>query len=528
VTNPFPSTPTAINIRTTADEVAGLFASGRSQEAVARLEQVRQGERPAVREALDRYVADAASEQLTALRQPGAVVDPAMAPALQRLASASDAPRTPIYSATAGAPNELAGLTSSQQYDVYASMVHTRGTQAAQDALGRDNERVILGLRQENSTLLSADGTQSGRGVYDDQMVVMWKDARGVGHVQIASQANTEPTAQYDHHAGSDGNRMFAEDGRQARRTAAAPGYEGVTRPRKIEGDDVNGDGLRDLGRLAEGTIEMGRATHANPLQRGQQDFSLRPTDAAVAAGAGQVQRDTNGDGRFTNADAQGVQDLNNSFKIHRGSRGSTDSAGCQTIHPAQFDDFMGAVQGHAGQNRWQYVLSNAGPQLTTEQLLAPVQQADAPAVAPAAGGRAPVEAAPAAAAQDDAALLSNPGHPQHAMYRSAVEKLEALGPQAGFRSEQALQNAAGQMVFEARFSGLDRIDHVVASRDGHGLIAVQGELSDPAMRRVLVDRDQAAEAPLQESSKRLADTGLMEMPALAAQQQEQERRMAI
>ncbi|UKE71762.1 peptidoglycan-binding domain-containing protein [Xanthomonas graminis] len=102
--------------------------------------------------------------------------------------------------------------------------------------------------------------------------------------------------------------------------------------------------------------------------------------------------------------------------------------------------------------------------------------------------------------------LLSDPSHPQHALYSGSVRELEKLREHGGFANRQALEQAAAQMAFEAKVSGLDRIDHVLPSKDGRGLIAVQGELNDPAMHRVYVDREQAQVQPLQESTRQMAE----------------------
>ncbi|WP_284566866.1 peptidoglycan-binding domain-containing protein [Xanthomonas graminis] len=114
--------------------------------------------------------------------------------------------------------------------------------------------------------------------------------------------------------------------------------------------------------------------------------------------------------------------------------------------------------------------------------------------------------ATPQSAAVAAAPLLSDPSHPQHALYSGSVRELEKLGEHGGFANRQALEQAAGQMAFEAKVSGLDRIDHVLPSKDGRGLIAVQGELNDPAMHRVYVDREQAQVQPLQESTRQMAE----------------------
>ncbi|WP_343125210.1 peptidoglycan-binding domain-containing protein, partial [Xanthomonas fragariae] len=98
--------------------------------------------------------------------------------------------------------------------------------------------------------------------------------------------------------------------------------------------------------------------------------------------------------------------------------------------------------------------------------------------------------AAPTVPALAGVLLLSDPRHPDSAMYNGAVSKLEALGERGGFSNRQELQQAAGQLVFEAKVDGLKRIDHVTLSKSGDRFFALQGEMTDPAMRLVFVDRD--------------------------------------
>ncbi len=102
--------------------------------------------------------------------------------------------------------------------------------------------------------------------------------------------------------------------------------------------------------------------------------------------------------------------------------------------------------------------------------------------------------------------LLSDPRHPDNAMYTGAVSKLEALGERGGFANRKELEQAAGQIVFESKVSGLQRIDHVVPNKSGDGFFAVQGEMNNPAMERVFVDRNQAQNRPLEQSSQLVAE----------------------
>lgn len=99
---------------------------------------------------------------------------------------------------------------------------------------------------------------------------------------------------------------------------------------------------------------------------------------------------------------------------------------------------------------------------------------------------------------------LSNPAHPDNAMYKQAVAGLEKLGPQAGFKDHAALERAAGTLTYEARVSGMTKIDHVVPNASGTGLFAVQGDLRDPASQRVVVDKAQASNQSIEQSTQQL------------------------
>ncbi|WP_153043200.1 peptidoglycan-binding protein [Xanthomonas nasturtii] len=143
-------------------------------------------------------------------------------------------------------------------------------------------------------------------------------------------------------------------------------------------------------------------------------------------------------------------------------------------------------IDGAAGQQT-QAALAKALTQTTPKQ----TEQTDAPA---------------ASAQAASSPLLSDPRHPDNAMYNGAVSKLEALGERGGFVIRKELEQTAGQIVFESNVSGLQRIDHVVPNKSGDGFFAVQGEMADPAMQRVFVDRNQAQNQPLEHSSRQAAE----------------------
>lgn len=117
---------------------------------------------------------------------------------------------------------------------------------------------------------------------------------------------------------------------------------------------------------------------------------------------------------------------------------------------------------------------------------------------------------------QADARLLvSNPNHPDYGMYRQALDGLERLGPDAGFRTGPDRERAAATLTYEARMSGLKEINHVVQNVNGSGVFAVQGGLNDPAHHRVFADKQQAMGQSVEQSSQRLAQ----DAPAQAVQQ---------
>ncbi|WP_274392088.1 peptidoglycan-binding domain-containing protein [Xanthomonas cucurbitae] len=132
----------------------------------------------------------------------------------------------------------------------------------------------------------------------------------------------------------------------------------------------------------------------------------------------------------------------------------------------------------------------------------------------------AQAQATSAPAASSSPPLLSDPRHPDNIMFAGAVGKLEALGERGGFSNRTELEQAAGQLVFEAKVSGLQRIDHVLPSKSGDGFFAVQGEMTDPTMQRVFVDRSQAQGQSLEHSSRQVAEESQRQTQQTAQQTQ--------
>ncbi|MCC4604091.1 XVIPCD domain-containing protein [Xanthomonas campestris] len=126
----------------------------------------------------------------------------------------------------------------------------------------------------------------------------------------------------------------------------------------------------------------------------------------------------------------------------------------------------------------------------------------------------------------EKAPLLSEKTNPDHPLYNQAVNKLEQLGPNA-FADRRALENAAGSLAFEAKVSGLQRIDAVMQSKDGTGLFAVQGQPSDPAHQRIYTDKASAAERPLEQTSNAVRQDAQSHTQQQVKDQPEQQRSQA-
>lgn len=204
--------------------------------------------------------------------------------------------RTPATRATP-AP---AGGTEAERL---ATVIETKGDAAARADLAA-GRKVLVAVRSDSTT-----GANGGNGTYDDRMALVWRDDAGRVHAQ-AWNGNTEPAGKY-----------------------AARGY----------GNDVNGDGRKELGRLVEGSY---RYTLQSGEFAGNRFFRADATQAAL--------RDSNHDGRFTSADMVDRTGAGRSLLIHQGGNSSTGSAGCQTLRPADFNQLLATL---GGQTRFSYVL---------------------------------------------------------------------------------------------------------------------------------------------------------------------------
>lgn len=100
-------------------------------------------------------------------------------------------------------------------------------------------------------------------------------------------------------------------------------------------------------------------------------------------------------------------------------------------------------------------------------------------------------------------------------------DSVRGLAPQRerlGLQDDDRFFNAAAGMAAAAGRDGLRSIQHVVATPDGHGVFAVEGDLRDAGHRRSLVDVERGAATPVEDSVASLREH------ASRAQQQEPQR----
>ncbi len=250
------------------------------------------------------------------------VIPGGAAPASTPSRPANDTPPVAGTAAPTGVLPSTEGLSNAQKFELYSNYVNTYGDAQAKADLAA-GKQVILGMRTD--TALSAN---NGKGAYDDRVVVLQAGAQ----VREFSAA-TEPSSQYD--------------GRY--------------------GGDADGDGRKELGRIAEGTVTFSKSHSANLGQ------VLRPTEAH------DIVRDTNHDGRIGAGDKT-VQSSDGSFLFHAGGNSNTGSAGCQTMKPGDFQSFWSSL---GDQPRFNYVLVNVGTQgaPTTQTPAAAPANTDQPAI---------------------------------------------------------------------------------------------------------------------------------------------------
>ena len=239
---------------------------------------------------------------------------PVMTPPVVAPSTETPAPLAAGTSLPLGGMPNTSGRSEAEKYEMYSQFFISYGVNV--NALDADT-RVLLGLRVRSNTRV-----RDGAGEYNDRLVIAWRATDGTRHVKEFI-ANTEPSSRY-------------EDTPRNRQLHA-----------KIMGTDANRDGSRDLGCVPDGlyNFEKGESSAYGHV--------LRPLSDIF------VIRDINHDGDFDAADqAASVQALLNSGRsvlFHKGGNNITGSAGCQTLKPAEFDQFWTSL---GSQSRFQYVVA--------------------------------------------------------------------------------------------------------------------------------------------------------------------------
>lgn len=113
-------------------------------------------------------------------------------------------------------------------------------------------------------------------------------------------------------------------------------------------------------------------------------------------------------------------------------------------------------------------------------------------------------------------------------MYQQALQQLEKLGPQAGLANPEDRQRAAAAIAFEAKVGGMSRIDEIVPSTNGRGVIAVQNNPNNPEdINRAYVDKTTAAQQPLAQSLQQFDQEAQRQQVEQAKQDQQRTQQHA-
>lgn len=100
----------------------------------------------------------------------------------------------------------------------------------------------------------------------------------------------------------------------------------------------------------------------------------------------------------------------------------------------------------------------------------------------------------------------TQPGHPDHALYRQIREGVEALDAKHGRSFDEVSERMTASLLVLAKDNDLERVDHVLVSNAtsehpaGHTLFVVQGEPSNPAHQRAAMPTELAAQTSVEES----------------------------
>lgn len=126
-------------------------------------------------------------------------------------------------------------------------------------------------------------------------------------------------------------------------------------------------------------------------------------------------------------------------------------------------------------------------------------------------------------------AIVRNPDLPSiaytsdadHRLYKDAIDKINQL-PGNAFRNDEERQNAAAAVALEAKEYGLSKIDHITFNKNGDKLIAVEGDMRDPAHKRADVN---VAEVVNKSSERSIEETNQLNLSQQMANRKLQEEK---
>jgi hypothetical protein len=184
---------------------------------------------------------------------------------------------------------------------------------------------------------------ENANGVFDDVIMVAWSSGYKGSRLMMRSfGANTDPSYQYMH-------------GRDKK----------VRLDKSNEGQDADGDGLKDLGMLPVGAYEY----YSDLRKAGNKDLGnvfMPVQDKTNKPRGNRVQRDINHDGYFDWKDEWSVKNNDAMYEeytmyIHKAGTNNTWSAGCQSIRAEDFKEFSRIIENGLKHNhdRFTYLLVN-------------------------------------------------------------------------------------------------------------------------------------------------------------------------
>ena len=102
--------------------------------------------------------------------------------------------------------------------------------------------------------------------------------------------------------------------------------------------------------------------------------------------------------------------------------------------------------------------------------------------------------------------MLTDVAHPDHRLFKQALEEVHALDARTGRGPDQLSGNLAGALTVEARRHGFTQIDHVLLSDDAMRAYVVQGEMNSPFKKIAEISTESGISASIEKSSAQWRD----------------------